>query len=206
MLAVVRGPRTEMTASPAPKTSAAQIAPPGSPGGRVGHIHGVFQRALSASSATARYASGPIQDSEPPITAAESRPTPAIPKTFRRSAMPRDVVGMNDLDLAGSCRGPASAYCVPMTTSVAATPEDGDEHVRRGSIDLVSPDGSQFTAVDEGQGMPIVIVHPGAASVASWERVARHLSARFRGPSVRPSSVQEASRDRAVGHDHGRSR
>ena len=82
----MRAPRTEMTASPMPKTSAAQIAAPRSPGGRPGHIHGVCQPALSASSATARYASGPIQERELPTTAAASKPRPAIPKTFRRSA------------------------------------------------------------------------------------------------------------------------
>ena len=72
-----------MTTSPTPKTSAAQIAPPRSPGGRAGHIHGVSQPALSASSAKAKYASGPIQESEPPNTAAESKPTPlsqSVPK------------------------------------------------------------------------------------------------------------------------------
>ncbi len=84
---VTRAPRTEMTASPTPNTSAAQIAPLRSPGGRAGHIHGVCQPALIASSAKARYASGPIQESEPPIMMAESKPTPAIPMTFRRSAV-----------------------------------------------------------------------------------------------------------------------
>lgn len=51
---IVRAPRMVMTASPAKKTSAAHSALPRSLGGRAGHVHGVCQPELSASSAKAR--------------------------------------------------------------------------------------------------------------------------------------------------------
>ncbi|GIH14859.1 alpha/beta fold hydrolase [Rugosimonospora africana] len=47
-------------------------------------------------------------------------------------------------------------------------------------LTTVSADGTEVRAVDQGQGRPILIVHPGLDDGSSWHWVAKRLSERFR--------------------------
>ncbi len=49
-----------------------------------------------------------------------------------------------------------------------------------GTTTVTSADGSQFDVLEEGDGFPILIVHPGGSTSSSWTRVARRLATRFR--------------------------
>jgi pimeloyl-ACP methyl ester carboxylesterase len=48
------------------------------------------------------------------------------------------------------------------------------------SIEVASDDGTRFAVTDEGEGRPILIVHPGGGTSQAWTLVARRLSARSR--------------------------
>jgi len=100
-------PRTVMTAVPAAKTRVAHSAAPGSFEGRAVHTHGVVHPAVSAPSVISRYAIGQAHAKTPPSTAADSRPTPAIPATFR------------DIARTPPVRPPAVAPADRATTAVA---------------------------------------------------------------------------------------
>ena len=106
-----RAPRAVMMAAPATNTRAAQRAAPASCDGVVGQIHGVLQAFNIASSLRTRYAIGPIQESPPPITAAEMRPMPVMPATLRTtSRVP-----------PGRCAAAAPALSKPTAIPVRAT-------------------------------------------------------------------------------------
>jgi len=47
-------------------------------------------------------------------------------------------------------------------------------------MDVVSSDGTRIHVIEEGQGRPILVVHPGGAGASSWTLVARRLAQRFR--------------------------
>ena len=48
------------------------------------------------------------------------------------------------------------------------------------SFEVASDDGTRFAVTDEGEGRPILIVHPGGGTSQAWTLVARRLTARFR--------------------------
>ena len=48
------------------------------------------------------------------------------------------------------------------------------------TLELVGIDGAKFPVLDEGSGPPMLILHPGSSDAASWDRVARRLTSRFR--------------------------
>ncbi len=48
------------------------------------------------------------------------------------------------------------------------------------TLELVGIDGAMFPVLDEGYGPSILILHPGSSDAASWDRVARRLTSRFR--------------------------
>ncbi len=57
--------------------------------------------------------------------------------------------------------------------------ESGEDVMSEAKI-VISADGTRVGYIDEGSGMPIVIVHGGSSDVSHWERVARALSGTFR--------------------------
>jgi pimeloyl-ACP methyl ester carboxylesterase len=48
------------------------------------------------------------------------------------------------------------------------------------SFEVASDDGTHFSVADEGEGRPVLIVHPGGGTSEAWALVARRLTARFR--------------------------
>jgi len=48
------------------------------------------------------------------------------------------------------------------------------------SFEVASDDGTRFAVTDEGEGRPILIVHPGGGTSQAWTLVARRLTTRFR--------------------------
>jgi pimeloyl-ACP methyl ester carboxylesterase len=48
------------------------------------------------------------------------------------------------------------------------------------TMEVVSADGFRIPVTEQGHGRPILIVHPGGGTSASWAGVARHLAERFR--------------------------
>jgi pimeloyl-ACP methyl ester carboxylesterase len=64
-------------------------------------------------------------------------------------------------------------------------------------ISTTSADGTDVVAVTEGQGRPIVIVHPGSDTGESWQRVARQLTPRFRVLRLRRRVYREGARVRS---------
>ena len=48
------------------------------------------------------------------------------------------------------------------------------------SFEVTSDDGTHFAVTDEGEGRPVLIVHPGGGTSQAWALVARRLTAGFR--------------------------
>src|SRR5258708_33993079 len=81
-----RLPGRVMTAVPVAKARVAHSAAPTSFDGRAVQTHGVVHPAASEPSVISRYAIGQAHANEPPSTAADSRPRPAIPAPLRAIA------------------------------------------------------------------------------------------------------------------------
>lgn len=63
-------------------------------------------------------------------------------------------------------------------------------------LSATSADGTDVTAVDEGQGRPIIVLHGGSDTGESWQRVTRHLTSRFRVLRVRRRVYRDDLLDR----------